>query len=868
MSKYGGANTEQPVATLYVPGNLVNVSDDDNRERPIDYIIHRINMIRDDDKLNNMLILRAGTGVGKSFVLPSEIFKNFNNPTILCVQPTVILAKELARNVLKINSTIYKMGTNIGYITGNEKIGQKGLLFITTGILVLMLKTILDNVEQGKTSKDDPSFILVDEAHKRPLDIEVSLLLIKELHHKMGKRAPFVIFMSATLNEIQISNYYDINLKQQYIEVSGSTSIRVDTYLPYDLNNIYTGIVDKIKEIIEGKYDDILEEAVKVDQQKKKKKIKGGGERSGLDEIGEGNEQLLSELYVLDDKDYERKVTGGTSLANYHESSRDKRKITYNTNPQTSEPNDILVFCPTNKFINRLFTLIIKWLEQEKIPALVISLTSKSYSENAEDVLWLERNISNYQIDDKQIERRIILATNVAESGLTLPALKHLLETGIVNSIEYNPHYAAYCKLQKPTSKDSVQQRIGRVGRNNPGVSHGLYTKKTFDLLDNYNDPEITKQDFSVEYLLLKLIKVDYHDLIDQPLTEMVYHVEDKLYALGFINNDNSLTKIGVHACSFTRIGIESIKMILCGYAFGICVADLVTIAAVIEHISLPTIIPINDQFVTSLLHFEAAMFNDPRRSTTSRLNESGFDQEFFQNFNIKTSISESDISKILSTRWDIVKALSILGFSLYNVPSHVQELINFIKEFSLTEKYIEKNNGILMSEYITKHPAYNTICNFKRCIYEGFKLNTVIRYGSKYLSLKNHQVILPSFFDKSNKGLYNSLGIYRHDSPNVVVGNKFLYEQAFKTDEYEMRTEIISILDGYIGIDVNLFNTYTCDTDRALTESEYNYYINALPKGNLIFGNSYKQEGTTIYGGEDNIFEGYYADDADIDLM
>ena len=130
---------------------------------------------------------------------------------------------------------------------------------------------------------------------------------------------------------------------------------------------------------------------------------------------------------------------------------------------------------------------------------------------------------------------------------------------------------------------------------------------------------------------------------------------------------------------------------------------------------------------------------------------------------------------------------------------------------------------------------------------------------------MKNYEVILPNFFNKEQKNLYSSLGIYRYDAPNIVVCNKFLYEQSYKTNEYNMKTELISIMDGFIGIDLNFFNNITSDSHKELTSSEYEFYNKSLYCGNLIFANNNNFDNKT--GGNDEMFTGYYSNDYDIEL-
>ena len=916
-NRLGGAN-KQPEATLKIPGNLVNVSDEVNKMRPIDYIIQKIKQIKDNQLLPNLMIIKAGTGTGKSFFLPVDIYTNFGNPNIICVQPTVILATKLSTSVAANNPNIFKIGKNIGYLTGNRKSSAKGLVYVTTGILLRILRSMISNLDNGVTDPNDPDFILVDEAHKRPLDIEISLVLLNQLIIRSQKKAPFIMLLSATINVDSLVKYFNIIKDEHLVEVEGSTSVRVDSFIDIDSSNLVTDIIGRIKDIVDKKFDKLLSDAVNYKENKKNiKSYRGGTTKLNYDKLNydklnyENNvhnrydeEEMNYEItdYGYYDDDYfdlyltyndlvnrdnthnikvnndiiddrllksfnnthhivklsENKNNENIISDNLHENeqdTKDKRKRVKQHNSNPLEPNDILVFVPTNSFLERLYINLIKWIIREDLPIILIGLTSKAFAEQAEDIAWLDKNIGDYLINGKRIERRIILATNVAETGLTLTMLKHVIETGIVNSVEYNPHYSASCTMLKPTSQDSVLQRIGRVGRNIPGVSHGMYTKDTFKSLKRYNDPDIVKEEFSLEYLALKESNVDYRDLIDKPLTEMVYHIEDKLYCLGFLDNEHNLTTLGKYACKFTTISIESIKMILSGYAFDVCISDLITIAAMlpeIEKLILPTFLPICDQFISALLYFEVALFNDPRGFSDTGLSESGVDINFLRSINLTSKLSEINITKILSTRWDIVKSLSLLGFSLYNVPSHVNELCKFVKEYRLLENM--SKDSLIDDKKIKSNPNYTTLCNFKKCIYEGYKLNTIFKQGNSYLTLKGDYVSLPQIYTNLDKNIYNSLGLISYELPNVMIARKFSMELNFKTNKYELKADKVSILDGFIGCDLSFYSMYTVDADRALTNMEYKLYQESLPIGNLSYSNLFVA--SDISGGMNKEYE------------
>ena len=259
-TKLGGA----PIATIRLPGNLVNVDSEFMGMKPVDYIIQRIRVIKDNPNMSNLMIVKAGTGTGKSFILPVDIYTSFNSPNIICVQPTVILTTKLAKDVYYNNISTFKMGKTIGYLTSSQKVGSKGLVYVTTGILLLILRRLVYNLDHNINDPNDPQFILVDEAHRRSLEMEVSLVLLNELVIRGQKRAPFIILLSATLNVEALGDYFKINIKDHLIEVSGSTSVRLDTFIDEDSNNIIYDVFDRIKNICDKQYDKLLDDANKL----------------------------------------------------------------------------------------------------------------------------------------------------------------------------------------------------------------------------------------------------------------------------------------------------------------------------------------------------------------------------------------------------------------------------------------------------------------------------------------------------------------------------------------------------------------------------------------------------------------------------
>jgi HrpA-like RNA helicase len=117
--------------SLEVVGNLVGVSDKENQQSPINYILAKIESIWNDSSRPNVLIVQAKTGSGKSVFMTKEIFRKFG-VDVTVTQPTVINAMQIPQNI----ATLYKLklGENLGYQTGAKSViprARPNLMFVT-----------------------------------------------------------------------------------------------------------------------------------------------------------------------------------------------------------------------------------------------------------------------------------------------------------------------------------------------------------------------------------------------------------------------------------------------------------------------------------------------------------------------------------------------------------------------------------------------------------------------------------------------------------------------------------------------------------------------------------------------------------------
>ena len=94
-------------------------------------------------------------------------------------------------------------------------------------------------------------------------------------------------------------------------------------------------------------------------------------------------------------------------------------------------------------------------------------------------------------------KRKVIVATNIAETSVTIDGVVHVIDSGLAKVNFYSPKTFTESLVEVPVSKASCNQRRGRAGRTAPGVCHRLYTKKDYDGRPMYTLEEILRTDLS-----------------------------------------------------------------------------------------------------------------------------------------------------------------------------------------------------------------------------------------------------------------------------------------------------------------------------------------------------------------------------------
>ncbi|WP_027469365.1 ATP-dependent RNA helicase HrpA [Deefgea rivuli] len=144
--------------------------------------------------------------------------------------------------------------------------------------------------------------------------------------------------------------------------------------------------------------------------------------------------------------------------------------------------------------------------------------------------------------------RRIVLATNVAETSLTVPGIRYVIDSGQARINRYSPRAKVEQLLIEKISQASARQRAGRCGRVASGICVRLYSEQDFLLRSEFTDPEITRSSLAgviLRMAALKLGNVDQFPFLEAPSIKLISDGYQQLRELGAVTENDTLTEIG-----------------------------------------------------------------------------------------------------------------------------------------------------------------------------------------------------------------------------------------------------------------------------------------------------------------------------------
>lgn len=464
---------------------------------------------------------------------------------------------------------------------------------------------------------------------------------------------------------------------------------------------------------------------------------------------------------------------------------------------------DILIFVYGDSPIMKLIDILSSWNDEldDNNKVYPIKFTSQTYKAGDANMRALEEPLKSLLINGKVPKRKIIIATNVAETSLTIETLGYVIDSGMVTSVEFDP-IGLTTFVVKNVSLDSAKQRRGRVGRVAPGHWYPVYTEETYNLFKEAKYPDVITTEITQS--LLSIIIRDTRvtsgkimtNLMDVPPIQSIKYSLQKLHLIGAITldkNDIIPTELGNIIDRFRGIRIENIRMILAGYEFGAPILDLITIAVLSENIKLRGR-NYKLRYLSNISNTVSVFGKLSKNEAAIFINDSFIDLIFlFEEFRLiicsqnmskilkwcnDEDVSYNDMINVVEARDTLISdMIGIVGFNpLYN------GLLIDPSKYSLSKMLMDKS---------TRDIAIDEISKIKNCIYAGYRMSlaTLVdnngvksyMYNGKNIVTPNHLIGSPVniLFDalllrnvqgqmKYNIGLFSSLD-------NYVVHDRYL---------------------------------------------------------------------------------------------
>lgn len=232
------------------------------------------------------------------------------------------------------------------------------------------------------------------------------------------------------------------------------------------------------------------------------------------------------------------------------------------------QPGDILVFMPGKEDINRT----IDELERANLPDLIPLAIYGALSPDRQARIFERFNG----------RRKVVVATNIAETTITIDGIVHVVDSGMIKQMEFDPVSGIQQLDTRLHSQAGCEQRKGRAGRTQEGICHRMYTAESFLNRPQFTTPEILRT--SLAGVILTMIdigikEIEDFDFIDSPDRESFREAYQTLVTLGAVSSDRKrLTELGR---SMAKLPLEPriARMLLEAQRYG-CIKEVATIAA------------------------------------------------------------------------------------------------------------------------------------------------------------------------------------------------------------------------------------------------------------------------------------------------
>ncbi|KAJ8631029.1 hypothetical protein MRB53_024352 [Persea americana] len=530
-------------------------------------------------KENDVVVVCGETGCGKTTQVPQFILDDMiassqgGYCSIVCTQPRRIAAVSVAERVAeeRCEPSPGSGGSVVGYQVrlDSARSEKTKLLFCTTGILLRKLA--------GNRDLAGITHVIVDEVHERSLLGDFLLIVLRNLIEQQSSHKTAnlkVVLMSATVDASLFSRYFG---NCPVITAEGR-SHPVSTYF---LEDVYEDI----------KYSLASDSPVSLTYlTSSKEKIRSGPVhnhrgKKNLVLSSWGDESILSQSYV--NPNYLP-----SSYENYSDRTRNNLK-TLNEDVIDYDLLEDLI-----SYIDEVYPVgaILVFLPGVAEIYMLLDKLAASYRFGSLSSDWLlPLHSSLAPADQRKVFmsppeniRKVIVATDIAETSITIDDVVYVIDCGKHKENHYNPQKKMSSMVEDWISQANARQRRGRAGRVKPGICFCLYTRYRFEkLMRPYQVPEMLRMPL-VE-LCLQIKSLSLGDItsfllkaIEPPRKEAITSAISTLYEVGAIEGEEELTPLGFHLAKLP-VDVLIGKMMLYGGIFG-CLSPILSIAAFLSY--------------------------------------------------------------------------------------------------------------------------------------------------------------------------------------------------------------------------------------------------------------------------------------------
>ncbi|KAJ5084240.1 Helicase C-terminal [Penicillium alfredii] len=509
-----------------------------------------------DEILNTLdthqaLIICSETGSGKSTQIPSYILEHEmiqgRRCKVYVTEPRRISAISLARRVSEelgeSKNDVGTMRSLVGFAVRLEsKISQSTrLVYATTGVVVRMLERPDDF--------QDITHVVLDEVHERTIDSDFLLVVLRRLMHKRPDLK--LILMSATLEAQRFSTYLG---GVPVLNIPGRTFPVEMKYLEdaVEMTN-YRLSEDESFTALDEDMDEPPTDAAVGDNAGSLQATLDGYSKQTRETVLKFDEyrmdyQLIKKLLL--------KIASAPDMVHYSKA--------------------ILVFMPGLAEIRRLNDEILSEPQFQR-GWIVHALHSSIASEDQEKAF----------VVPPEGTRKIVIATNIAETGITIPDITAVVDAGKEKMMRFDERRQLSRLVESFISRANAKQRRGRAGRVQNGICFHLFTKYRHDkVLAEQQTPEMLRlslQDLVLRVKICKLGEVEQTllEALDPPSSKNIRRAIDALKEVKALTSNESLTSLGVQLAKLP-LDVFLGKLIIHG-AFFRCLDAAVSIAAILS---------------------------------------------------------------------------------------------------------------------------------------------------------------------------------------------------------------------------------------------------------------------------------------------